>query len=339
MADEGRILFDEALQARRRLRWAAAAGAALALLLYVSGIGAFLDLKLYDFWFGVRGPRDPSPQVVVVAFTEEEVAQYGPPPWPRDVYAPLIRKLKEAGARVIGFDFSFPPNPREEEPSRLAGAPASETAGAGTPPSRNDVFAAAIREAGNVVFDIEFDKVGDTSPPGDEPPAPVAKNAVPRHEELGLHLLRAPVMVPTEPKLAAAAAALGHVNAGPDADGSIQVARLHVRTPLGEVKVEDGLVRLGSYGGIPIPRTGEVLLNWISTDPSLPVRSHSALDVVDGRVLPGNFRGKAVLVAGTAKGLDDRNTPFHKPGPGVIAHATFLDNLFTLNFVRYPTWA
>ncbi len=58
-----------------------------------------------------------------------------------------------------------------------------------------------------------------------------------------------------------------------------------------------------------------------------------------GDVPDESFRGKAVLVAGTASGLDDRDFPFAVEAPGVLMYATFLDNLFRVDFVSAPRWA
>jgi serine/threonine-protein kinase len=60
---------------------------------------------------------------------------------------------------------------------------------------------------------------------------------------------------------------------------------------------------------------------------------------VRGDVPVDAFRGKAVLVAGTASGLDDRDLPFAVEAPGVLIYATFLDNVFRVDFVQAPTWA
>ena len=77
------------------------------------------------------------------------IGEYGPPPWDRDVYVPLIEKLTESGVKVIGFDLSFSTNPREKEASQA--------------------LAQAMQAAGNVVFGFIFEHVGDPSPPGSEP--------------------------------------------------------------------------------------------------------------------------------------------------------------------------
>jgi CHASE2 domain-containing sensor protein len=46
----------------------------------------------------------PSGQLVVVTIDDQSVAAFGPPPWPRELYGKLIRKLHATGARRIGVD-------------------------------------------------------------------------------------------------------------------------------------------------------------------------------------------------------------------------------------------
>ena len=89
---------------------------------------------------------------------------------------------------------------------------------------------------------------------------------------------------------------------------------------------------------IPVSASGEVLLNWpAGGEKAFP--QYSFLDVVRGDVPDEAFRGKAVLVAGTAAGLDDRDFPFAVEAPGVLIYATFLDNVFRFDFVQAPVWA
>ena len=91
-------------------------------------------------------------------------------------------------------------------------------------------------------------------------------------------------------------------------------------------------MRLGALD-IPVSPSGEVLLNWpAGGEKAFP--QYSFLDVVRGDVPNEAFQGKAVLVAGTASGLDDRDFPFAVEAPGVLIYATFLDNAFRFDFVR-----
>ncbi len=81
-----------------------------------------------------------------------------------------------------------------------------------------------------------------------------------------------------------------------------------------------------------------MLLNWPAAgERAFPL--HSFLDVVQGEVKDEAFKGKVVLVAGTASGIDDRDFPFAEAAPGVLLYATFLDNVFRADFVQAPLWA
>jgi CHASE2 domain-containing sensor protein/tRNA A-37 threonylcarbamoyl transferase component Bud32 len=338
MGGDGSRLFDETYIARRRLRrWVAlAAGALLLIRLGAEVVPAMRvpDLMLLDAWQSLRGTSRPSPQVVIVAIDEKSIQRFGPPAWPRSEYVPLVERLTAAGARVIGFDFTFGALEREA--------------------ANNQLFAEAMRKAGNVVFGFEFTDVGDPSPPGTPPSAFVQASALQRFESPALP--PAPRLIEPEPVLAEAAAALGHVRTVASEDGRIRVlplaiqhgdkaypsfalhvARVYTATRPEAVALRGGVLTMAEWD-IPVSDSGEVLLNW----PAGGVRAfpqHSFLDVVRGDVPDEAFRDKAVLVAGTASGLDDRELPFAAAAPGVLMYATFLDNLFRVDFVRAPRWA
>jgi serine/threonine-protein kinase len=338
MTNEGRALFDDDLIQRRRYRrWILAAAGAFVLLRLAGEVAPVLrrpDLVVLDFWQSLRGTANPSPQVVIVAIDEKSLARFGPPAWPRSEYVPLVERLSEAGAKVIGFDFTFGALAREGPNNRL--------------------LAAALKKAGNVVFGYEFTRVGDPSPPGSPPSQAVLASALAQARSVALP--PAPSLIEPEPELAAAAAAVGHVHTVEAEDGRIrvvplvvqhgdrgypslalQVARVYTQTPADKVSLGDGAVTLGEWE-IPVTASGEALLNWPAAGERAFPR-YSFLDVVRGDVPAEAFRGKAVLVAGTADGLDDRDFPFAVEAPGVLLYAAFLDNVFRVDFVQAPTWA
>jgi len=338
MIDEGSRLFDESVIARRRLlRWAGGAVAVLVLLRGAAEVVPVLrrpDLVLLDSWQSLKATRTPSPQVVIVGVDEKSIARFGPPAWPRREYVPLVERLSKAGAKVIGFDFTFGALEREAE--------------------SNQLFAEAMKKAGNVVFGYEFTRVGDPSPMGRPPSAAIQANAL-RHFE-SLAVPPAPHLIDPEPVLAAAAVALGHVRTLASEDGRIrvlplviqhgdkgypslglQIARVYTGTSADQVGLRGSVVDLGAWE-IPVSPSGEVLLNWPAAgEQAFP--QYSFLDVVRGDVPDDAFQGKAVLVAGTADGLDDRDFPFAVEAPGVLAYAAFLDNVFRFDFVQAPLWA
>ncbi len=77
--------------------------------LFLSGapILDLIELKTYDLRFLSRGPRRPSPAVVMAAIDEKSLDTEGRWPWPRSKIAALVDTLSRDGARVIGFDIAF----------------------------------------------------------------------------------------------------------------------------------------------------------------------------------------------------------------------------------------
>ena len=76
---------------------------------YLIGI-PFLDimeLKTIDLRFTSRGNIKPGPEVVLAAIHEKSLAKEGKWPWPRGKIAALVKKLSDAGAKVIAFDIGF----------------------------------------------------------------------------------------------------------------------------------------------------------------------------------------------------------------------------------------
>jgi serine/threonine-protein kinase len=338
MSSQGSRLFDESLTARRRLRrWAAAGVAAVVLVRLGAEVVPAMrvpDLMLLDGWQSLRATHRPSPQVVIVAIDEKSIQRFGPPAWPRSEYVPLVERLAHAGARVIGFDFTFGTLEREA--------------------ANNDLFAAAMKKAGNVVFGYEFTDVGDPSPAGAPPSVAIQASALVRFD--APNLPPAPRLIEPEPVLAEAAAAVGHVRTVASEDGRIrvlplaiqhggraypsfglQVARVYTATPVEAVGLKGNVLTMAEWD-IPVSPSGEVLLDWPAAgEKAFP--QYSFLDVVRGDVPDEAFRDKAVLVAGTASGLDDRELPFAVAAPGVLIYASFLDNVFRADFVRAPVWA
>ncbi len=111
--------------------------AAAGLLLAVIPLGAELEQDIGLAWlFAARGPLAPPRDVVVIAIDERSARDLGlqdrPSTWPRALHAELVRHLELAGARVVSFDLIFD-------------AP-------GVKPEQDQVFADAIRSAGNVLL-------------------------------------------------------------------------------------------------------------------------------------------------------------------------------------------
>ncbi|HWO41170.1 MAG TPA: adenylate/guanylate cyclase domain-containing protein [Candidatus Eisenbacteria bacterium] len=107
-------------------------GAALALLPQAHQLEENLGLAIL---FGVRGPIRPPADAVIVSIDRHSAERLGvsgnPAHWPRSLHARLVEKLVAAGARVVVFDVYF-------IESRS--------------PAEDQLFASAVRRAGNVVL-------------------------------------------------------------------------------------------------------------------------------------------------------------------------------------------
>jgi adenylate cyclase len=118
-------------------------GAVLATVVYVTdqrGLLQTAELKSLDLRFQMRGPVAPRLPLVIVSIDQDSFDELNLPwPWPRTLHAELIRKLTQAGAKVIALDILFTqpkPDPREDR-----------------------ALAEAIRDAGNVILAAEQTEV------------------------------------------------------------------------------------------------------------------------------------------------------------------------------------
>lgn len=105
-------------------------------LLAMTPAGRWLEEELGLVWlFQLRGPIPPPSDVVIISIDQASSKQLGLPNkprlWPRLLHAQLVDKLRHKGAAVIFFDMIF-----EEQRD----------------PSQNQYFAAAIKQANNVIL-------------------------------------------------------------------------------------------------------------------------------------------------------------------------------------------
>src|ERR1700723_3597316 len=154
-------------------------------------------------------------------------------------------------------------------------------------------------------------------------------------------------------KLADAAASYGFIDIHPDSDDTlrhgllvvrykdqdfypslaVEVVRLYEKIPDQQVVAyisPNGLdhIELGSHT-VNRVRDGSTLINYAG--PYRTYSQYSMWDVISGALPPETFRGKIVLVGGTAVGMGDiRTTPYQGQSTlymGVEVHANIIDNL------------
>ncbi len=99
-----------------------------------------VELHLLDARFTARGIRAPASadKIAIVGIDQNSLTRIGQWPWPRDLHAQMVNKLKKAGARVIVLDFDFSDR---QNPGKNGALSAGDRA-----------LIAATKNAGNVVL-------------------------------------------------------------------------------------------------------------------------------------------------------------------------------------------
>ncbi|HEX6131380.1 MAG TPA: CHASE2 domain-containing protein, partial [Actinomycetota bacterium] len=325
-----------------------------------------LDFKTLDFRHVVRGPLAPHPAITVVAIDEESLAAIGRWPWPRARIAALVDALSDGGAAVIGFDVVF-----DQRDDALDLSTAAEmVAVAPERPSRellaaleghgDRTLAAAIRRSGRVVLAFFGEFGGDPAPDLAEKAARVPELSVRTIGTggAGTALIPAVTRLHVAVPALAEAAAHGHINALPDADGlyrriplvlrvgdrltpafSLQLAARSLGTEAMMVTLGDDGVRDLRFGDrtVPVNPAGQIWVNHLG--PARTFRQVSAADVLAGRAPADALDGRIAVVGFTAAGFDEMSSPFAPVVPGVELQATAVDNLLAARSLWRPWWA
>lgn len=106
----------------------------------------------------------------------------------------------------------------------------------------------------------------------------------------------------------------------------------------GSARTVDGPPKLSELKAIPVDRRGQLLLNYYGKDSAFPTVSLG--DVWNGSVPKERIDGRIVVIGATATGtFDQRVTPFDSLSPGVITHATAMENILHDDYLQRPLWA
>lgn len=295
------------------------------------------DLRMYVKTFVKHDP--PPEEVVIVTVDEKSIAKIGRWPWPREVMARLVDTVSKGDPRSIGIDILFtePENERSDQ-----------------------ALAQALERAGNVTLATAFlvsplDQSGEVVP-DQEPPAYLWDHAfmsvkgTKEFDWMRFVVKSHGVLVPLEPL--AAQSALGSVYTLPDRDGVIRSEILYVHyaddfygsLPLHVARrfmgVEPDQVEVLAGKGVQLGDTmiatdlsGRVLINYYGAEGTF--NYYPAVDVMEGRVSPETFKGKAVLIGTSAVATyDQKVTPLSANMPGVEKNATVIANILEDNFIR-----
>jgi len=341
---------------RRPIAASLIASGGFLLVLALSPMGAVerLELLTLDARYALGVGRKAAGDEVVVAWIDQESMEFmekegsTPFPWPRDVYAPVVQYLLDAGARAVAFDVLFD--------QRGGGAGDTE-------------FGKALADARGDVLAMKFVDFRDTGRDEAETAAftaqglagATATNLV-RPREHGLVL---PIA-----ELVAGADRLGFVNIKPDADKtfrrydllrlwgapgqpakaypSLGLAAVMAARGATDVVVEPG-ARIGLPGGpsVATDPDARMLLNFRGVEFTFaPVKFVNILVSMEKAeagapplYAPDRFKDKIVLIGIHAEGYEDTHqTPLSARFPGVELHATAIDNLLHGDALLAPRW-
>jgi CHASE2 domain-containing sensor protein/signal transduction histidine kinase len=262
----------------------------LALLAARQGWTERADLAAYDT--AIAAQHHPArDDIVIVAIDDASITAIGRWPWRRAVLGQLVERIAAGGPRVIGVDVIL-----SERDTRY--------------PQDDALLARSLAQAGNVVLPV----VAEPSTGG-----------------TGGMLVRYP--------LAGLGAAVGHINMVVDTDGVARQVWLregpqpveaagvpHLAAVMAGMLAEPGrapraldsyrqeAARLTESNGWE--RSGRVRIPYAG--PPGTFARVSARDVLEGRIDPARFAGKAVLVGAMATGMGDvLPTPVSRDGRGM----------------------
>ncbi|GJL86108.1 MAG: guanylate cyclase [Micavibrio sp.] len=317
--------------------------------------------------YNIIKPRIASDGIVIIDIDEASLKEIGQMPWPRDVMASLVDRLKEMGASVIVFDIVFAEADRSSPSSvvtQFRGQTGFEdvVTRLESMPDHDVVFGEAIKRAGNVVtgFSFTHEMTGSTPRQAGIFRGRGIEKFVPNLEGASVNLR----------SINKFAAGNGSFFVSTDTDGIIRrvpmlvaykkegsnIVSTYPSLSLETIRVFEGerggkvlladpkyaeldpnrfgveAVRIGkdSYN-IPTNARGEFLVYFSKSNPEWYIPAHKVL----GETLePNKVKGKIVFIGTSAVGLKDiRSTPLDPFVPGVELHLNIVDQILQQKFL------
>jgi adenylate cyclase len=300
-----------------------------------------LELKTYDMRLRALEASRPR-HVTIAAIDEQSLARVGRWPWSRSVHAELVRRLDEAGAKVIAFDIFF-----SERESPKADAQLARALGATKKTVLASVFLLTPGEARYLsesglqagLKAIAPQAIADAG----------GREARPKSFGVLANL----------PELQAGAAYSGHINVLPDADGvyrRVPLVMLHANRyfPSFDVQVarafrpdQELALKLDEWGAVslnvagsefPLDTQGQLLVRYRGKAGET-FDTVSVADILDRKANLALLKDRVVLIGNTAAALGDiRATPFGSTFQGVELRANVIENLLDGRAIERPDW-
>ncbi|MEK8126324.1 adenylate/guanylate cyclase domain-containing protein [Paenibacillus filicis] len=243
--------------------------------------------------------QEPHEDIIVVGIDEQSIKEVGPYPWDRKVYADLIAKLEQGGARVIGFDIELYTESDKPESDKALAAELSKHTNIILP--------------SHALVENEFDR----------------STKVTAGELIRARGVQEPI------PLFKPFANRAHINATFDpTDGVVRTNWLQIDTPqgvfpsLGLAMAQLGGVKVDRYLNLPLLKDrpkSEMIIRWDAKEFDFETVSFN--QVLQGKVPPSTFKDRLVLVGYTAPGSDEGITPIENHMHLVYAHANILNQI------------
>jgi adenylate cyclase len=276
--------------------------ASLVTALLLAGGLEWIELRVLDAQFKLRGPRPPQTPVVIVSIDEDSFDEFDQTwPWPRSLHARLIDLLSRGKPAVIGLDILF------SEPSARG-------------PDDDEALARAIAAAGNVILASGLTVVAQTFIEKQDLNLPVDPL---RERAAGFGIIN-----------------LGYDEDAFVRRAALGVRHQDLDVPSFARAIRDRAVAAG-IPGAPLPGGGSVLINYAGgpqTFATVPyyrvIRDEILPDAFRGKIV--------LVGATSPLLHDVFPAPFAPDGamPGVEIHANILETLLRgIAITRLPRWA
>jgi adenylate cyclase len=327
---------------------------AVTALLLVWGPDARVRGLWFDFCQRIAPRARLSGPAVIVAVDDLSLARFGQWPWPRQILAQLIDRVRDAKPAAVGLNLLFPEADGFSGTSlatRLPGLAARTAAWVASVPDGDRALGRALAAAPSVIGLAGLDGPTTAAPGGHLTPAvvrgvdPVGQvrryrtllRSVPEIDSgaVGHALLSADVASGVVRRVPLVAAVGDTLVPGL----AVEMLRVATGAPAFGVRSDEGGVQAVGIGTLWIPTEPDGTM-WIHFGPHDPARFVSASAVLRGEVPPERFERKLVVIGVTALGLGDQHvTPLGERLPSAEVHAQALENMFEGRPLVRPRWA
>ena len=329
-----------------------------------------LERSLYDRMMNAVEVK-PSREVAIIAIDDASLAQLGDWPWPRDVHAGLLDKLKAQGARVVAFTVPFDTARHTSEREKVRAALALlESSNLGNSEQARELrkllggsargrdpdahLARAMAAHGNVVLPVHI-RLNETATVGGEIPArfsPAADTSM---------LQRAPnaeVISQPAPVFLAEASGIGHSFIPADGDGIVRtdLAAVHVgaglvpslaaviagrafdASPNDMALLAGDVLTLGTRS-MPLDSTLRSYPRYFPPSGEHAIQQYPYWQVLSGGLPKGELRDKVVLVGLMDSAVDDLlATPVSGATPPVVGIASAVSSALSSQMYSRPSY-